>query len=428
MARRVLVVGSGGREHALLWSLSRSQEPLDLFVAPGNGGTGALARNMAVRAEDIDGIVALAREEAIDLVVVGPEAPLALGLVDRLQEAGIAAFGPTAAAARVESSKAFSKALMRDQGIPSASFGTFTEYASARDYLEAHPAPIVLKADGLAAGKGVLVCQTDAEAQDALRAIMVDRQFGEAGSRVVIEEYLTGQEVSVLAFADGRHVVPMVLAQDHKPAYDGDRGPNTGGMGCFAPAPLLDAALLQRVTTEVLQRALDGLEAMGCPYVGVLYAGLMVRDGDYKVLEFNCRFGDPETQVILPLLETDLLTIIDACLAGSLDSVAFKWSSRSAVCVVMASGGYPGSYERGLEIQGLERIPADKDLIVFHAGTRREGARVLTDGGRVLGLTALGDDLAAAMSRAYAATAAVRWPGAFYRRDIGTRNLAKGDR
>jgi phosphoribosylamine--glycine ligase len=425
MIVKVLVVGSGGREHALLWALNRSPQQTRLYVAPGNGGTGRLATNVPIKAEDIDGIVDFAVAEQIDFVVVGPEAPLAMGLVDRLQHAGIRAFGPTAAAARVEASKAFSKTLMRDRGIPTAWFAHFTDYDSARAYLDAHPAPIVLKADGLAAGKGVLVCQTDEEAREGLRAIMLDHRFGAAGERVLIEEYLTGQEVSVLAFADGEHIEPMILAQDHKAAYDGDRGPNTGGMGCYAPARLLDDRMLQRVTTEVLHPAIDGLAALGSPYVGVLYAGLMVRDDDYKVLEFNCRFGDPETQVILPLMETDLLSVLEACVSQELDQIALCWSHRSAACVVMASGGYPGDYERGLSIEGLDRVTPSDDLLVFHAGTRQDGRRTITDGGRVLGITGIGDDLDTALKRAYAATLQIHWPGAYYRNDIGARALGQ---
>ncbi len=425
MPVKVLVVGSGGREHALVWALSRSPQETELFVAPGNGGTAAMATNVPIKAEDIAGIVSFASEQQIDLVVVGPEAPLALGLVDQLQSAGIRAFGPSAAAARIEASKAFSKIFMREHGIPTAAFGNFTDYGSALSYLDAHPAPIVLKADGLAAGKGVLVCETDDEAREALRAIMLDHRFGAAGDRVVIEEFLTGQEVSVLAFADGKHVEPMLLSQDHKAAYDGDRGPNTGGMGCYAPANILSRSMLQRVITEVLQPTVDGMAAAGTPYVGVLYAGLMIQDDDFQVLEFNCRFGDPETQVILPLLETDLLSVFEACVAQELDQIALRWTGKSAACIVLASGGYPGDYERGLVIEGLGSVPQGDDLIVFHAGTRQDGKRLITDGGRVLGVTGIADDLRGALSGAYAAADKIRWPGVFYRHDIGARGLAQ---
>lgn len=422
---KILVVGSGGREHALLWALHRSPQKTELYAAPGNGGTIEIATNVPIRAEDIDGLVSFARREGIDMVVVGPEAPLALGLVDRLQEVGIPAFGPTAAAARIESSKAFSKQFMREHGIPTGDFAIFTDYASARAYLEAHPAPIVVKADGLAAGKGAFVCHTDEEAQEALRAIMVERRFGSAGDRVVIEEYLTGQEVSVLAFVDGERVEPMILSQDHKAAYDGDRGPNTGGMGCYAPAKILSQPMLQRVVDQVLQPAVDGLRAMGTPYVGVLYAGLMVEGDRFYVLEFNCRFGDPETQVIVPLMETDLLAVLEACINGDLSQMTLRWTKQTAVCVVLASGGYPGEYERGFVIEGLDEIKDWEDIIIFHAGTRREGDRLLTDGGRVLGVTAVAENLPRAIRRAYEAVERIHWPGMFYRRDIGAKGLVK---
>ncbi len=422
---KLLVVGSGGREHALVWALHRSPEETEIYAAPGNGGTAELATNVPIRAEDVDGIVTFARKEGIDLVVVGPEAPLALGLVDELQSVGVPAFGPSAAAARIESSKVFSKRFMRDHGIPTGAFAAFTDYASARAYLEAHPAPIVIKADGLAAGKGVLVCQRDEEAQDALRAIMLERRFGAAGDRVLVEEFLTGQEVSVLAFCDGEHVEPMILSQDHKAAYDGDRGPNTGGMGCYAPARVLSQPMLQRVVDQVLQPTVDGLRAMGAPYVGVLYAGLMVEGDRFSVLEFNCRFGDPEAQVILPLLETDLLAVIEACLNGDLEQIALRWTGQTAVCVVLTSGGYPGDYERGFEIEGLDALAGRPDVFAFHAGTLRDDGRVITDGGRVLGVTAWADDLPRAMGQAYDAVGSIRWPGMTYRRDIGAKGLPK---
>ncbi|NLX43200.1 MAG: phosphoribosylamine--glycine ligase [Chloroflexi bacterium] len=423
---KLLVVGSGGREHALVWALARSPQATQLYVAPGNAGTARLATNVPIKADDVAGLVTFARQQDIDLVVVGPEIPLALGLVDALQREGIRAFGPTAAAAQLEASKAFSKAFMRQHRIPTGAYGSFSDYASALAYLDAHPAPIVLKADGLAAGKGVLVCQTDREAREGLQAILRDRRFGTAGERVVIEEYLTGQEVSVLAFSDGKSLAPMVLAQDHKAAYDGDRGPNTGGMGSYAPAPLLDPVMLHRVSTEVLEPVIAGMAQAGTPYVGVLYAGLMVNGDDLRVLEFNCRFGDPETQVILPLLKTDLLSIVEACVSGGLDQLGLEWSPRSAACVVLAADGYPGDYARGLTIEGLENV-AEEDVLVFHAGTRQDGSRVITDGGRVLGVTGLGDTLQGALDRAYAAAGAIRWPGVFYRHDIGAKGLARGD-
>jgi len=421
---KVLVVGSGGREHALVWALHRSRRVREIHIAPGNGGTGDLAQNVPIPAEDIAALTAYAAQERFDLVVIGPEVPLAMGLTDALQAQGVRVFGPTAAAARLESSKAFSKDFMRAHRIPTAEYVVCDAYDAALHYLDTHPAPIVVKADGLAAGKGAMVCRSDAEARAALQQMMRDRVFGAAGDRVVIEECLAGQEVSVLAFVDGYRAVPMVLAQDHKAAYDGDRGPNTGGMGCYAPAHVLDQAMLRRVVEEVLQPAVDGMRELGTPYVGVLYAGLMVTGGDFAVLEFNCRFGDPETQVILPLLETDLAEVMNACIDGRLDEIEIAWSPRSCVCVVMASEGYPGHYQHGCEITGLDEAAQLPDTIIFHAGTKREAGRVLTAGGRVLGVTACADDLRDAIARAYAAVARIHWPGAMYRRDIGARGLA----
>jgi len=423
---KVLVVGSGGREHALVWALSRSPQVKELYIAPGNGGTGGLATNVPIPAEDVAALVDYAAAGRFDMVVVGPEAPIALGLTDLLQAKGLRVFAPSAAAGQLESSKAFSKDFMRRYAIPTAAYATFADHAAAARYLEAHPAPIVVKASGLAAGKGAIVCQTDAEAQAALRQIMVERAFGSAGDQVVIEEYLSGQEVTVLAFADGRTVKPMLLAQDHKAAYDGDRGPNTGGMGCYAPASVLDDALLRQVVARVLQPAVDGLAELGAPYVGVLYAGLMVSGGDFRTLEFNCRFGDPEAQAILPLLRTDLVDVMNACIDGRLDQVALEWAAGSCACVVMASGGYPGDYARGFEIAGLDEAAKLPDTVVFHAGTRRDGGRVLTAGGRVLGVTSWAGGLPEALRRAYAAVERIHWDGAIYRRDIGAKGLRAG--
>ena len=420
---KVLVVGSGGREHCLAWALSRSPQVDEICVAPGNGGTADLATNVPLAADDVAGITSYVEEEGFDLVVVGPELPLALGLSDALSARGARVFGPSAAAARIESSKAFSKDFMRRCGIPTAEYAVFDDYDRALAYLEDHPSPIVVKASGLAAGKGAIVCQTGEEARAALGRIMRQRAFGQAGDQVVIEECLVGQEVSVLAFADGHTVAPMILSQDHKPAYDGDRGPNTGGMGTWAPAPVLDEELLERVREQVLQAAVDGLAELGTPYVGVLYAGLMVSDGDFEVLEFNCRFGDPETQAILPLLETDLVTVMEACIDGRLDQVSLGWSPEACVCVVMASGGYPGHYERGLPIEGLADVADMPDTVVFHAGTKRDGDRLLSAGGRVLGVTSWANDLRGAIERAYAAVKRIHWPRVMYRTDIGAKGL-----
>ncbi len=420
---RVLVVGSGGREHALAWALSRSPGVSAVYVAPGNAGTGAIATNIPIAADDVAALSQHCHEERYDLVVVGPEVPLVAGLADALRADGIRVFGPSEQCAQIEASKAFSKSFMTAHGIPTAAYATFDDYEAAQDYLKAHGAPIVVKASGLAAGKGAIVCQTDDEAQRALDRIMKERAFGSAGDTVVLEDCLTGQEASVLAFTDGETVVPMVVAQDHKAAYNGDRGPNTGGMGCYAPASLVDSATVERVMEQVLQPAVDGLRAQGCRYVGVLYAGLMLEADRFRVLEFNCRFGDPETQVILPLLETDLVEIMEACIDGQLDQIRVQWRDQYAVCVVMASGGYPASYRKGLPIEGLEEAMAQKDTVVFHAGTRLEDGRVLTDGGRVLGVTAWADTLSDAMARAYKAVERIHWPGVMYRTDIGAKGL-----
>jgi phosphoribosylamine--glycine ligase len=425
---RVLLVGSGGREHALAWAIARSPRCETLFVAPGNAGTGQLGHNVPISADNLDELVRFAGEQCCDLVVVGPEMPLALGLADRLQAAGIRCFGPSAAAARIEASKAFSKTLMRDLGLPTADFATFCDADTAEAHVRAVGAPIVVKASGLAAGKGVIVCQTMDEAFVAIDTIGRKRAFGAAGDEIVIEAFVTGSEVSVLAFSDGVTVRPMIQAQDHKAACDGDRGPNTGGMGCYAPAALLDEAQLEAVTARVLQPTIDGLRQRGTPYVGILYAGLMVSADDLKVLEFNCRFGDPETQAILPLLENDLLEVLEASVDGRLHEIELRWRRLTSVCVVMAAQGYPGAYERGLPIEGLDAAAALDDVVVFHAGTRTVDGQVLTDGGRVLGVTAWASDLRAARDRAYTAVGRIHWPGAFARQDIGCKGLEEGRR
>lgn len=419
---RILVVGSGGREHALVWKLLQSPRVERVLAAPGNGGTAALgarAENVSVGAEDVPGLVALARQQRVDLVVVGPEVALALGLVDRLREHGIAAFGPTQAAAQIEASKVFAKAFMERHGIPTARYAAFTSFDAALAHLRSVDYPVVIKASGLAAGKGVLIPADLAEAEAALRTVMVERAFGAAGDALVIEERLSGPEVSLLAFSDGRSVSVMPAAQDHKRVFDGDRGPNTGGMGAFAPSPLAGAALVAEATRTVLQPAIDGLRAEGTPFLGVLYAGLMLTAGGPRVLEFNCRFGDPETQAILLLLQSDLLDVIEASLAGRLAASPPAWRAGAAATVVLASGGYPGHYERGHAISGLEAAQAMDDVVVFHAGTARRDGEVVTNGGRVLNVSAVGATLPAALQRAYAAVERIHFAGMQYRRDIG---------
>ncbi|MBK6709455.1 MAG: phosphoribosylamine--glycine ligase [Chloroflexi bacterium] len=412
---KILIVGSGGREHALAWKLAQSPLVEEIFIAPGNAGTGLIGTNVPIAVEDVAGLVAFAREKGIGLTAVGPEIPLALGLVDAFQAAGLTVFGPTQAAAQLETSKAFAKAFMQEVGIPTAVSATFTDYQQAANYLP--DGPVVVKASGLAAGKGVIVCDNRAEAEAALRQIMLDREFGPAGDEVIIEERLSGPEVSLLAFCDGQTAVPLPPARDHKRAYDGDLGPNTGGMGVYAPPPDVDAALVDHIMRTVIQPAVDGMARRGAPYVGVLYAGIMLTAVGPKVLEFNCRFGDPETQALLPLLDGDLAEILLACAAGRLTPEMVRVHSGACATVVMAAPGYPGTYPKGLPITGLEAVP--EEVVVFHAGTHHADGQIVTSGGRVLCVSALGADLATAVSRAYAGVAAIHFDGAHYRTDIG---------
>ena len=422
---RILVAGTGGREHALAWKLAQSPRVAQVLVAPGNGGTalaGGKIGNVPIAADDIAMLVRLAKDENIELVVVGPEAPLAAGAVDAFRASGIRCFGPSQAAAQLESSKAFAKAFMQRHGIPTARYAVFTDFNAAIDHVHTIDYPIVVKASGLAAGKGVLLPESLSETEAVLHQIMVEQAFGAAGDEVVIEERLAGQEASVLAFSDGRNLAMMPAAQDHKRIFDGDLGPNTGGMGAYAPAPVITAELLDEVRQTVMQPTLDGMRAEGTPYIGILYAGLMLTADGIKVLEFNCRFGDPETQVILPLLASDLLQVFDACLDGTLDQVDVRWHDGAAATVVAASEGYPGSYPKNREITGLADAEALRDVAVFHAGTKlADDGRVLTNGGRVLAVTATGDDLAGALAQAYNGVEQIRFQGMHYRRDIGAK-------
>jgi phosphoribosylamine--glycine ligase len=422
---RILVVGSGGREHALAWKIAQSPQLTRLWCAPGNPGMAPIADCLDIGAEDSASLVEFAQRERVDLTVVGPEDPLAQGIVDVFQERGLRVFGPTARAAELESSKVFAKRLFRDHGIPSGEFEVFDDISAALRAVEQRTPPIVIKADGLARGKGVTVAETREQAADALRQAMADRVFGDAGARVLIDEYLTGPEVTVMALADGETIVPLAAAQDHKPIFDGDRGPNTGGMGCYSPVPMLTDDFYQQAVADIIEPTAAAMRAEGRPYRGVLYAGLvMTRDG-LKVLEFNCRFGDPESQVVLPRLESDLVELLDAAVDGRLREVACRWTDRAAVCVVMASGGYPGDYEKGKPISGLDAVAAMDDVVVFHAGTRRAADRVVTAGGRVLGVTALGDSFRQAVDRAYQAVDRIRFEGAHCRRDIAHQALAE---
>ncbi len=421
---KVLVVGGGGREHTLVWKLGQSPAVREIFVAPGNAGTAVSTQNVPIKDGDIDELLNFAQEKQIDLTVVGPEVPLALGIVDAFQAAGLPIFGPTQAAAQLEASKAFAKEFMHKLGIPTAVSQTFTDYEDAVRALREAPLPngIVVKASGLAAGKGVVVCDDVAQAEAALREMLLDGAFGVAGAEVVIEERLNGPELSLLVLTDGKTAVPLSPARDHKRAYDNDQGPNTGGMGAFAPPPDVDEALIAQIMQTIVQPTIDGMATLGTPYVGVLYAGLMLTADGPKVIEFNCRFGDPETQVVLPLLESDLVALMLACVNGRLSPDMVKIHPGACATVVMAAPGYPASYPKGLPITGLDDLP--DDVMVFHAGTAVADGQLVTNGGRVLAVTARGDDLATAVTRAYAGVEKVHFDGAHFRKDIGRQSSA----
>ena len=423
---KILVVGGGGREHAIIRALKKSPDCTEIWCAPGNGGISYDATCKTIPATDVEAMVAFAKQEAFDYVVVAQDDPLALGMVDALAAAGIPAFGPDKAAARIEASKVFSKNLMKQYGIPTADYEVFEDPAKVMDYVRARGKyPVVIKADGLALGKGVLICQDEAEADAAVKEIMLDKKFGASGNRVVVEEFLTGPEVSVLSFCDGKTLKPMVSSMDHKRALDGDQGLNTGGMGTVAPNPYYTAEVADRCMKEIFLPTVEAMQKEGCPFKGCLYFGLMLTPDGPKVIEYNCRFGDPETQVVLPLLESDLLKIMLATTNGALDKTEVRFSAGAAACVILASGGYPLAYEKGKEITGLVngQLPGS-DAIVYHAGTAVQDGRLVTAGGRVLGVTATAADLPAALEKAYAAADSIHFDKLHRRSDIGARALA----
>ncbi len=422
---KVLVVGSGGREHALAWKISQSKKVEKVFCAPGNAGISQIAECVGIKADDVNGLRKFAKDNAIDLTVIGPEAPLVAGIVDEFKSAGLKCFGPSKAAARLEGSKIFAKEKMKKFNVPTASFREFTSEKEAVGYLESAKFPLVVKADGLAAGKGVFVASESEFAEEAIHRMLVKREFGEASSKILIEECLVGEEASILAFSDGRHFKVMQSAQDHKRIFDGDQGPNTGGMGAYSPAPVVTEKIKKQVEEEVFRRMIGGMAAEGTPFVGVLYAGLMITDDGPKVLEFNARFGDPETQPILMRLKTDLVDIIEHTIDGKLDKINIEWDKRAAVCVVLASKGYPGEYQKGAVISGLNDSARLQDTFVFHSGTALKDGKVVTTGGRVLGVTAMGDPVGTAIDNAYKAVRLISFDGMHYRSDIGAKALKR---
>jgi len=419
----VLVIGGGGREHTLVWKIAQSPKVDKIYCVPGNAGIASLAECIPGNVEDIEGLADIAQSKQIDLTVVGPEVPLSLGVVDIFRARGLPIFGPTKQAALLESSKAFMKEFLAKYRIPTAAFATFDQLDKALEYSRSLTPPMVVKADGLAAGKGVIICQDQAQAETAIRQIMEERVFQDAGNKVVVEEFLDGEEASFLAFTDGKTVVPMASSQDHKAIYDGDKGPNTGGMGAYSPAPIVDGEMEARVMEEILLPTVRAMEQEGRSYEGVLYAGLMIVGNTPYVLEYNCRFGDPETQALLPRLQSDLVSVMEAVINKRLDQETLQWDTRASVCVVVSSGGYPGSYQKGKVVSGLSAAGKIPQVNVFHSGTRTDNSDILTNGGRVLGVTALGNTIQEAIEHAYEGVNSVRFEGMYYRKDIGRKAL-----
>jgi phosphoribosylamine--glycine ligase len=420
---KLLVIGAGGREHALVWKLSQSRQLTKIFCAPGSAAIGELAECVAINPDELDRLAEFAEKEKIDLTVVGPELPLTLGIVDLFESRGLRIFGPNKAAAQLEGSKAFTKEILQANGIPTAAFATFTDAAAAKKYLAQQKSPFVIKADGLAAGKGVLICATLTDAETAIDEILIHKALGSAGDKVVIEEFLAGEEASFMALTDGDHVLPLATSQDHKRVFDNDQGPNTGGMGAYSPAPVVTAEVHDRVLRDIMLPLLKGLKRQNIAYRGLIYAGLMITQEGPKVIEFNARFGDPECQPIMMRLKSDLLPLLVATIDGKLDQVESEWYDEPAVCVVLTSNGYPGVYDKGKEISGLDKLANWRQGFVFHAGTGRENNHWLTTGGRVLGVTARGKSVAEAVKEVYRAVGEISWPGMHYRKDIARRAL-----
>lgn len=420
---KILVIGSGGREHTLVWKIAQSKKVKEIFAAPGNAGIGQLAKCVDINISDINRLIDFAKDRKIDLTVVGPEAPLAKGIVDEFEKENLRIFGPQALVARLEASKVFAKQIMIKSGVPTAACEIFDNSEQAKEYIRNKEMPIVVKADGLAQGKGVIVAKTQQEALDAITSIMEHKIFGDAGNKVIIEECLVGEEASILVVCDGKNFIPLASSQDHKRIFDNDEGPNTGGMGAYSPAPIITNKLMKEVLDKVIKPIVNEMSKIGCPYKGVLYAGIMITKEGLKVLEFNVRFGDPETQVILPRLRSDLVEVMQAVIDGKLDKIKLVWTKDSCVCVVLSSDGYPGKYEKGKEITGFVEFKDRKDAMVFHAGTKLVDGRILTNGGRVLGVAALGKDIKEAIEKSYQAVEKIKFEGVHFRRDIGARAL-----
>jgi phosphoribosylamine--glycine ligase len=418
---KVLVIGSGGREHALVWKLSQSPLVKEIFIAPGNAGTAICGNNISIAADDIEALKYFALDNEIDLTIVGPEVPLTLGIVDDFEKEGLKIFGSSKLASRLEASKLFSKELMLRTGVPTAAYEQFTDAEAAKKYIKAQGSKLVIKADGLAAGKGAIVCQNTEEALAAIDLIMIERAFGEAGDTVVIEEFLEGEEASFIAITDGKTILPLATSQDHKAIFEGDTGPNTGGMGAYSPAPIINPEMETEVMKTVMTPIVEAMAKDGTPFKGILYAGLMITPSGIKVLEYNCRLGDPETQPILMRMENDLAELLLAATDGKLSDITLKWSDKTALCVVMTAEGYPGSYEKGDIIKGLYDASTVEDTVVFHAGTVADDDIVKTSGGRILGVTGLGSDIEEAIKTTYSAVEKISWKGAYYRRDIGAK-------